>query len=198
MEEFLTYLDLGFHHIADPQACDHLLFVITLCAAYPSTAWRQVLLLVTAFTVGHSITLALAALQVVPAPAEVIEMLIPVTILLTSLYNVVVYRPVQEQYRAFHAGMWPRYALALGFGLIHGLGFSNFFRALMGGSTQIIWPLFSFNVGVEVGQIMIIIVFFLLLALLRSFRDFPHRDWNLFVSGIGAGGALLILAGQVG
>lgn len=196
-EEFTTYLNLGFRHIADPQACDHLLFVATLCAAYPLKAWRQILTLITAFTVGHSLTLALAALDVVQVPAQLIETLIPVTILLTSLYNVAGPKPDAGN-RAFSANMLPRYLLALGFGLIHGLGFSNFFRALMGEAGQVVWPLFSFNVGIEVGQVLIVAVLLLLLAALTRYRGVAHRDWNLFVSGMGAGGALLILAGLLG
>ena len=196
MEEFLVYLQLGIHHIADFQACDHLLFVVTLCAAYQATAWRQILVLVTAFTVGHSLTLGLAALNLVRMPAALVETLIPITILLTAIYNVTAPQPALGS--ALGKGALPRYALALGFGLIHGLGFSNFFRALMGEAGSILWPLFSFNVGIELGQAAILGVFFLLVWGIDRFWRVAHRDINLFVSGAGAGGALLLLLKQMG
>lgn len=196
MEEFLVYLQLGVQHIADLQGCDHLLFVVTLCAAYQVSAWRQILVLVTAFTVGHSLTLGLAALNLVRMPAALVETLIPITILLTAFYNVLAPKPALGS--AFGKGALPRYALALGFGLIHGLGFSNFFRALMGDSGSILWPLFSFNVGIELGQAAILGIYFLLIWSIARFWQTPHRDINLFVSGVGAGGALLILLKQIG
>lgn len=196
MEEFLVYLQLGIHHIADPQASDHLLFVVTLCAAYQAAAWRQILVLVTAFTVGHSLTLGLAALNLVRMPAALVETLIPITILLTALFNVIAPQPALGS--ALGKGALPRYVLALGFGLVHGLGFSNFFRALMGDAGSILWPLFSFNVGIEIGQASILGAFFLLIWSIERFWRVAPRDVNLFVSGAGAGGALLLLLKQLG
>lgn len=197
MEEFLVYLQLGIHHIADLQGCDHLLFVITLCAAYPPAAWRQILLLVTAFTVGHSLTLGLAALDLIRLPATLVETLIPVTILLTAIFNITIPQPSAKA-GVFSRATLPRYALALGFGLIHGLGFSNFFRALMGEAGSILWPLFSFNVGIEIGQAAILGAFFISLWLLSRWRALQQREINLFVSGLGAGGALIILLKLLG
>lgn len=197
LEEFLLYLSLGFHHIADPQACDHLLFIVTLCAAYPLLAWRQVLVLITAFTIGHSLTLALSALHLVNLPSKWVEILIPITILLSSLFNVLGGVAPAKQ-RVFSAKIGSRYLLALLFGLIHGLGFSSFFRALMGEATNITWPLFSFNIGIELGQILIVMLFFLLFMVLFRLKPFPHRDWNIFISGAGAGGSVLLLLGLLG
>lgn len=197
MEEFFVYLQLGIHHIADLQGCDHLLFVVTLCAAYPPAAWRQILLLVTAFTVGHSLTLGLAALDLIRMPADLVETLIPITILLTAVFNITISQPSAKA-GVFSRATLPRYALALGFGLIHGLGFSNFFRALMGDAGSILWPLFSFNVGIEIGQAAILGAFFMCLWLLSHWRTLPQREINLFVSGLGAGGALIILLKLLG
>lgn len=194
-QEFWAYVQLGFHHIADPKACDHLLFIITLCAAYSLRAWRQILVLVTAFTVGHSLTLALAALGWVTIRSEWVEMLIPITILLTGLYNVLT-RPRNEE-RAFGRPAVARYALALFFGLIHGLGFSNFFRSLMGEAGSIVWPLFSFNVGIELGQLLIVAAFFALQGIIERVHALALREWNLFISGMGVGGALLLILGQL-
>lgn len=195
MEEFQAFVQMGIRHIADPAAYDHLLFIVTLCAAYRLEEWKKVLLLVTAFTVGHSLTLALTAFDVLRPPSELIELLIPVTILLTSLNNVIAKRP---EGGLFSKRLSLNYALALGFGLIHGMGFANFFRALMGGDSSIVKPLFAFNVGVELGQIAIVLAFFLLLFVLSRLFSFLHRDWNLYVSGAGGGVALvLILQGLI-
>ncbi len=190
MEEFSAFLKMGFHHIAAPHAYDHLLFVVTLCAAYRLEEWKKVLLLVTAFTVGHSLTLVLTALNVLRAPAEVVELLIPVTILLTSLNNVIRNRP---EGGLFSRPLALNYLLALGFGLIHGMGFANFFRALLGETGNVLHPLFAFNVGVEAGQAAIVLIFFLLLYLLNRLFHFVHRDWNLYVSGAGGGVALSLI-----
>lgn len=194
MSEFLTFIDLGFHHIADPKAFDHLLFIITLCAVYRWDEWRKILILITAFTIGHSLTLVLSGFNILKVPAELVELLIPVTILLTSIYNISARRQTGEA--VFSRSVSLNYAMALFFGLIHGMGFANFFRALMGEEGSIITPLFSFNVGIELGQIMIVSVFFALYYAINRLINFQHRDWNLYVSGIGGGGAaVLILQG---
>lgn len=194
MSEFLTFIDLGFHHIADPKAFDHLLFIITLCAVYRWDEWRKILILITAFTIGHSLTLVLSGFNILKVPAELVELLIPVTILLTSIYNISTRRNTDES--TFSRSVSLNYAMALFFGLIHGMGFANFFRALMGEGGSIITPLFSFNVGIELGQIMIVSVFFALYYAINRLMNFQHRDWNLYISGIGGGGAaVLILQG---
>ena len=155
--EFLVYLRLGFEHISDLKGYDHILFIVALCAVYHFKAWKRLLWLVTAFTVGHSVTLALATLRLVTIDATLVEVLIPVTILLTSLLDVAAPAEVQQDRAARY-----KYGLALGFGLIHGLGFSNFLRAVLGGEESIALPLFAFNVGLELGQIVIVFVVLML------------------------------------
>ena len=122
---FSTYLELGFDHILDMKGYDHILFVIVLCAVYKVSEWKKILILVTAFTVGHSVTLAMSALNVVSFKAEIIEFLIPLTILITALYNVL-------EKKKSHLNINWNYVMALFFGFIHGLGFSNYFKALLG------------------------------------------------------------------
>ncbi len=190
MQEFQAFLKMGFQHIADPQAYDHLMFIVTLCAAYRLEEWKKVVVLVTAFTIGHSLTLALAALGIFRAPADLIELLIPVTILLTSLNNVIRKRPGGG---LFSKALRINYGLALFFGLIHGMGFANFFQALMGESGSIVNPLFAFNIGVELGQIAIVLGFFLLLFIAGRFFKLLHREWNLYISGAGGGVALALI-----
>lgn len=183
---FQTYLQLGFDHILDPNAYDHILFVIVLCAVYQISEWRKILILVTAFTIGHSVTLALSALKIVVFPAEVIEFLIPLTILLTALFNIFKKGESQRNVNV-------NYFLALFFGFIHGLGFSNFFKALLGQDESILGPLFAFNVGVELGQIIVVGITMALGYVLVSRLKAPHREWNVFISGAAAGIAIILL-----
>lgn len=190
MSEFLSFLQLGFNHIADPIAFDHLLFVVTLCAVYRWTDWRKLLVLITAFTIGHSLTLVLAGFNVLKVPKDLVEFLIPVTIVLTSLHNI---WGKQAEGGTFSKAVSTNYLLALFFGLIHGMGFANFFRSLMGEDGSIVKPLFSFNVGIELGQLAIVAVFFGLYYLLAQMFSVKHRDWNLYVSGLGGGGALVLI-----
>lgn len=187
MDQFMVYLRLGFEHIADFAGYDHMLFVITLCAFYSWRSWKKILVLITAFTVGHSITLALSAFQVISIPQQVVETAIPITIFLTALHNVTT-RPEQSEKLRLHSN----YFLALFFGFIHGMGFSNFFRALTGGES-IVRELFAFNVGLEIGQIIIVSVFFTLYFVLDKAFKIIHRDWNLFISGAGAGVSLVMI-----
>ncbi len=190
MSQFQTYLQLGFEHILDLGGYDHILFIIALCAVYSISQWRNILILVTAFTIGHSITLALAALDVVTFRSEVIEFLIPVTILLTALYN------VSKKETSDKKIMW-NYALALGFGLIHGLGFSNFFRSLLGREESIIQPLLAFNIGVELGQLIIVAAVLAVGYLVMNVLNAKQRSWNLFVSGVAAGIAFILITETV-
>ncbi|MCU0349053.1 MAG: HupE/UreJ family protein [Saprospiraceae bacterium] len=190
MSEFLSFAKLGFHHIADPKAFDHLLFVVTLCAVYRWSDWRKLLVLITAFTIGHSLTLVLAGLHILQVPSDLVEFLIPVTIVLTSLHNVAVSK---SEGGTFSRSVSTNYLLALFFGLIHGMGFANYFGALMGESGNIVLPLFAFNVGIELGQLIIVGVFFGLYFLLAQWLKTQHRDWNLYVSGLGGGGALVLI-----
>ncbi len=188
---FKIYLQLGFDHILDINGYDHILFVIALCAVYPFTEWRKILILVTAFTVGHSLTLALSAMNIVTVNAELIEFLIPLTILATAIFNV-----VQPNYEAGSARQTKiKYLLALGFGLIHGMGFSNYFKALLGAEESIVQPLLAFNIGVELGQIIIVLMTLLIGYLLTTYMRAKQRDWNLFVSGAAAGIALSLMIG---
>ncbi len=187
MDQFMVYLRLGFEHIADFAGYDHMLFVITLCAFYSWRSWKKILVLITAFTIGHSITLALSAFQVISIPQQLVETAIPITIFLTAIHNVTT-RPEQSEKVRLHSN----YFLALFFGFIHGMGFSNFFRALTGGES-IVRELFAFNVGLEIGQIIIVSVFFTLYFVLDNVFKIIHRDWNLFISGAGAGVSLVMI-----
>lgn len=197
MSPFGAYLELGFDHISDLQGYDHMLFIITLCAVYKLTEWKKILVLVTAFTIGHSVTLAMSALNIVRINADLIELLIPITILLTAIFNVS--QKEKENQPTFSRAVNGNYLLALCFGFIHGMGFSNYFRALLGELESIVLPLFAFNIGLELGQILIVIVFFAIYWVLDRIFNIKHREWNVFISGAGGGvAAIMILENLLG
>ena len=190
--QFSTYVSLGLSHIADPQAYDHIVFIIALCAIYRLTEWRRVAILVTAFTIGHSVTLALAALKIVTPQYDLVEKLIPITICFTAIYNVL--KPDnQDNTTTFSKYLNLNYLLALVFGLIHGLGFSNFFKELLGTDAEIVAPLFAFNVGIEIGQLSIVAC--ILAASFLAFNVFKiqQRSWTQFISGAAFGIAVTLL-----
>lgn len=191
---FQTYLEMGFDHISDIDAYDHILFLVALCAIYRLAEWKKILILVTAFTIGHSITLALAAFEIISFPSNIIEFLIPVTILITSLYNVFSTANLELE-GTFDRKITTNYVFALFFGLIHGMGFSNFLRAMImpGQEKELVPQLLAFNIGVELGQLLIVgcilALSFVVLSLFRA----KQREWTLFVSGAAAGVALLLM-----
>jgi hypothetical protein len=189
------YLQLGFLHICSWQATDHLTFLLALCAPYVLADWRRVVALVTSFTLGHSITLALATLGVVGVNAPIIEALIPVTIILTALVNMRQAGPLLDRRsRRETPVLWAApNALAAAFGLIHGLGFSNYLRALLGVKSRPIAELLSFNLGVELGQLLVVSVILVLGFVLLRVVGVARRDWILTVSGAALGVATLLL-----
>jgi hypothetical protein len=192
MSTFELYLRLGIDHIADFKGYDHILFITTLCAVYLFKQWRQVLVLITAFTVGHTTTLALATLNIIHFPSKWIEFLIPVTIFITSIGNMF------ERNDAVKAGSQHfKYGAALFFGLIHGLGFSFYLRSLLGMENSIVPPLFAFNVGIELGQLIIVSVVLSLTFLLVNVLKFARREWSLVLSGAGMGISLILISQRI-
>lgn len=180
---FPIYFQLGLEHITDLNGSDHILFLVALCAIWEARDWKRVLVLVTAFTVGHSLTLALAAFQVLLVPGDLIEQIIPVTILLTALLNLFQGpAPSSGHGKIISPKLMGHYVLALGFGLIHGLAFSNFFRHLVGQESEIVTPLLQFNLGVEVGQVIIVGVFLGLNALVVGALNLSQKIWSVFFS----------------
>lgn len=195
---FLFYFQLGWQHIVDWAALDHLLFLAALCATYTLADWRRVLLLVTAFTLGHCITLLLAGTDVLRLPAVWVELLIPATIMLTAVYNLIAVKvPTGKVLYTSPAGkgrFWRRisfvYLLTLTFGLIHGLGFSNTFRALLfpGEEQQLLVQLLGFNLGIELGQLLIVAFILGVAHLVVKQLNLRPKRWNWLLSG----GAFLV------
>ena len=175
MQDFLFYLKLGWEHIISFDALDHQLFILALVAVYSYWDWKKILILVTAFTIGHSITLALSVLDVFRISSDWVEFLIPLTIVLTSADNILM---KNHQNRL----MKMNYYLALIFGLIHGMGFANTARMMMASEQQITVPLLGFNIGLELGQIIVILIVMSVFYLLTNILKLPRKYWILGVS----------------
>ena len=188
MHSISLYVQLGIGHIADIAGFDHILFLIALCAVHKLEQWRSLLVLVTAFTVGHSVTLALASLSVIVVASDVIEFLIPVTILVTAINNLFAHT---DSAKAQVIGR--EYVMALFFGFIHGMGFSNYFRALLMDDSSIFVPLLGFNLGIEIAQLSFVLAIVGFVYLLTNLVGIRHRDWSLFVSGAAAGISVLLM-----
>lgn len=192
MSLFGLYFNLGLSHIADFKSYDHILFLVTICAVYSFTHWKKVLILVTAFTIGHSITLVLATLNLVSMSSELIEFLIAVTIFLTAIFNV--FNKSDAYSNKLHM---IKYFGALFFGLIHGLGFSNYLRSLLGVEDSFTIPLFAFNIGLEIGQIFIVVIILFLALLIVDLLKYSRREWNLILSGAGLGISLILMLERI-
>lgn len=189
MSEFRVYFEGGREHILNYQfGYDHILFVIALCALYLMRDWKKVLILVTAFTIGHSVTLALAALSIIPINEKLVEFLIPITIFITAVSNF-----FKNEETLDNRKIQINYAYALLFGLIHGMGFSNYFRALLGKDRSIVSQLLAFNLGLEVGQIIIVVIFLTASFILVDLFGVSRRDWKLVISSAIAGIALVLI-----
>jgi hypothetical protein len=180
---FQVYLKLGFDHISDLKGYDHMLFLLALCAVYSWSEWKRVLVLITAFTIGHSLTLALSALNLIHFNQQLVEILIPITILLTALKNLFLSKKEEKTWD-------PSYLLPLIFGLIHGMGFSSFFKSLLGNDADIILPLFAFNVGVEIGQVLVVAFIMLINFMATKGIKIQQKHWSKVISVIA--GALAV------
>lgn len=191
MQEFSLYFQEGWQHIVDLKGYDHILFVTALCAIYLMKDWKKVLVLVTAFTIGHSITLALSVLNVIRINTSLIEFLIPVTIVITALSNVI--RKTEEP-----GGMQLNYFFALFFGLIHGMGFSNYLKSMLGSQTNIVQPLLAFNLGLEFGQLIIVLMILLLAQIIVNLSGVKRKEWTMFISAAIFGIAFMMSLERLG
>ncbi len=191
MQDTALYFQLGLEHILDWQGYDHILFVTVLCGIFVLQDWRKVLVLVTAFTIGHSITLALSVLDKIKVPGSIIEFLIPVTILLTALTNIFSKKQSSGSRRV-------SFLSALFFGLIHGLGFSNYLKSLLGRQESIVGELLAFNLGLEAGQLVIVLAILVIAFVVLDIFRAPRREWNLFLSSAIFGIAFMMALERLG
>ena len=177
MSDFWLYLKLGLTHVLDWQAYDHILFLIVLVAAYNFSNWKRIFILVSLFTIGHTVSLLLANYNVVSVSSKWIEFLIPVTILVAALYNLFT---SGKNNRSEKVGLF--YVITVFFGLIHGFGFATYYKMISGGNE--ILPLLEFALGVEVAQIIVVIAVLIVGFVFQTIFRFNKRDWVLVVSSI--------------
>ena len=175
MQDFIFYLKLGWEHIISKDALDHQLFVLVLVAAYSYKDWKKILVLVTAFTIGHSVTLALSVLDIIRVPSAWVEFLIPLTIVITALDNIIMKNKQNSL-------MKMNYYLALIFGFIHGMGFANTARMMIAQEQSLFVPLLGFNIGLELGQIVVVFAILIIFFLLTTVFKTQRKDWIMFTS----------------
>lgn len=185
MHNFYIWFTTGISHIINWDAYDHVLFLFALCSIYTFNQWKKMLLLITAFTIGHSLTLVLSVLHVFTLNTAWVEFLIAVTIILTCLYNL--RSDTEHKNEKLHTAFW----MTIFFGLIHGLGFASVLKEMLF-DDHILLPLFSFNVGLEVGQLLVVISLLFLMHLIKTTFRLQHKAMNFFIST-----AIAITAGVV-
>ncbi len=179
MSEFYLWFNTGTEHILDWNGYDHILYVISLCVLFSISDWKRLLVLVTAFTIGHSLTLAASVLNIFQVKQSYIEVLIPLTILITCVINLM-YRNKLTQQRNINFKL--NYLMALFFGFIHGLGFSYLLRSMLGKEENLIFPLLSFNLGLEFGQLFIVVFMLIISIFIGKFTRVKKQDVVFFVS----------------
>ncbi|MEX1202424.1 MAG: HupE/UreJ family protein [Ferruginibacter sp.] len=177
MNDFTIFFELGWKHIISTDALDHQLFILALTAIYLKDNWKQVLILVTAFTIGHSLTLALSAYDIIRFSSTWVEFLIPLSIVITAALNF-----FQKDFEK--SSLRKNYVLALLFGLIHGLGFANTIRFMLANDQLVSLPLLSFNLGLEAGQIVLVSIILLLSYLIVNKAGLQRKWWMWMWSSI--------------
>ncbi|MBL7935705.1 MAG: HupE/UreJ family protein [Bacteroidia bacterium] len=192
MDDFWLWFNTGTEHILDWNGYDHILYVMVLCAMFSITQWRNLLILITAFTLGHSLTLAISALNIWSVQQNYIEALIPFTILVTCFVNIFYSRSEQKQKDRKMLNFRFNYSLALLFGFIHGMGFSYLLKSMLGKEENIVLPLLSFNLGLELGQLLIVACMLLISVFLTRFTRIKKADFVFFISSAVFGIAFLL------
>lgn len=180
MSEFMIYLEIGLRHVLDINAYDHILFLVALTVPYAFKDWKKVLILVSVFTLGHTLALFLSVFEIVTIKASLVEFLIPITILCTAAYNLFTSGKSAKKDSISVTGF-----ITLFFGIIHGLGFSNYFKSILGGSAgDKMLPLLEFALGIEIAQIIVVLVVLVLSFIVQNFFRNSKRDWIIIVSSI--------------
>lgn len=192
MSQFWLYVRLGFEHVLDWQAYDHILFLIVLVAAYSFASWKRVLWLVTIFTIGHTLALFLSVFGLVSLSSKWVELLIPITILVTALYNIISARKKEKQRSAVIL-----YIATAFFGIIHGLGFSTYFKMIASNTEIKFLPLMEFALGIEAALLIVTISVLILAFIFQNILNITRRDWILVISSIVIGVILPILRDNI-
>ncbi|WP_130735808.1 HupE/UreJ family protein [Flavobacterium sp. J27] len=178
MSEFWLYFKIGLHHVLDIHAYDHVLFLIALMVPYAFKDWKRVLILVSLFTLGHTLALILSVFGIVSVKATLVEFLIPITILITAVFHLFTAGKSSKNESITFVAL-----ITLFFGIIHGLGFSNYFKTILPGkATDKLLPLLEFALGIETAQIIVVFVVLILAYIVQTFFRFSKRDWALVMS----------------
>lgn len=191
MDELILYFKMGLNHVLDYTAYDHILFLIVLAVIFNFNQWKKVIWLVTLFTLGHSVTLALSAYEVVKIDMALIEFLIPLTIFITGVFNIANAKKTAPTKSSVNL------LFALFFGLIHGLGFSNYFKMMVGKEESKFLPLVEFALGIETAQVIVVFAILVLGAILQNFLKVARRDWVLVCSAIVIGFSIQMMLDRV-
>ena len=194
MSDFWIYFQIGLKHVLNIYAYDHVLFLVALAVPFTFKDWQRIVLLVTLFTVGHTMALLLSVYEIVAIKVNVVEFLIPITIFITALFSL------------FTAGKSSKkeslnlvFFITLFFGIIHGLGFSNYFKTILGGSANSkLIPLSEFALGIEAAQIIVVFAVLVLSYIVQTVFRFSKRDWTLVMSAFIIGVVLpMILESEI-
>ncbi|WP_134386529.1 HupE/UreJ family protein [Flavobacterium psychrophilum] len=178
MSEFWLYFNIGLKHVLNISAYDHVLFLIALTVPYAFKDWRRILLLISLFTLGHTLALVLSVFGILYVKANLIEFIIPITILLVALFNLFTAGKNNKG-----EGISLLSFITLFFGIIHGLGFSNYFKTILpGNATQKLLPLSEFALGIETAQIIVVILILIISYIAQTVFRFSKRDWTLVMS----------------
>lgn len=188
MSQFWLYFRLGLDHVLDWQAYDHVLFLVVLVASYGFSSWKRVLWLVTLFTIGHTLALFLSVYEIVRVAIDYVEFLIPVTILATAIFDIAT---AGKKLRNTNYSLL--YFTTIFFGLIHGLGFSSYFKMIASGAETKFWPLVEFALGIEVAQVIVVLAVMILGFICQNIFKVSRRDWILVTASIVIGIILPIL-----
>jgi hypothetical protein len=178
MSDFWIYFNIGLKHVLNVFAYDHVLFLLALTVPYEFKSWKRILILVSFFTLGHTLALFLSVFNVVTVKSNIVEFLIPITILIAAMYNIIASGKSSKKDTITFIGI-----ITVFFGIIHGLGFSNYFNSILSGKpTDKLLPLFEFALGIETAQIIVVILSLLLAYMLQTLFKFSKRDWTLTIS----------------
>jgi len=183
MSDFWIYFTLGLKHVLSIFAYDHILFLLALTVPYEFKSWKKILILVSFFTLGHSLSLFLSVFNILSIKPAIVEFLIPGTILIAAIYNIIALGKSSKKENITYIGF-----ITISFGIIHGLGFSNYFNSILTGKpTDKLLPLFEFALGIEVAQIIVVIAALLLAYVVQNLFKFSKRDWILIISAFTIG-----------
>lgn len=183
MSNFWIYFTLGLKHLYNINAYADILFLLALTVPYEFKSWKKILLLVSLFTAGHTIALMLSIFNIVTVKVSIVAFIILILLLITALYTIISTGKSNKKDSIVFIAI-----LTSLFGIVHGLGFSNYFNSIVQGKpTDKLVPLFESSLGFGVSQIVVIILALLLAYVIQTLLKFSKREWILIVSSFVVG-----------